>query len=1536
MAPNSSARRSSAPAVWRRLPIVLSLLAVVAIGVAYYMYVRSRTAYLVGRDTRLLSSVAAQLNEALRANRTIVKNFAQSNVWGDGTVGEAPIRSYRRPEGTNDHPLRDYVGVMEKLERDVDKETPTVLFTDSAKAEGLKKPLTAEHVEDRLVRENGRLTLQIEYQDVEPAGRAAAGHAPLPISPKVRPHAMGSVSFSSIVDNIFNQGFLGGFDAIMLVRGDGLVLYEVQPDESYSRTSGVGPLPRVNGRTTTAPDIIITSLQSLKERTGFTSEAPLSIKALRTQTLRTEVTLGGRSYVLMTQPYPFDTARSDSIASAAESKDDAAGSGDKQASKGSEAKGDGQKKNGKDEKDAQQTKHTTRDIDEWMIAGLVGRTRFMTDATSISTSLVALISALLILAACCLPFLKIVLLNESQPVTRTDVALIILSVLLGSGLATIVFVDSIAYKRLSADADDQQRAYASDMTTRLYRGVDKMINVADGLQRWSVDFIKQRWAEGQKDLASVPDVNEQLDEHDYPDVYQYPWFSSFAWIDSNGRHVFRGAMKGGAPPLLNVSGRAYFQNVIDHPFEWHTADQKNPVTRKVYFESVRTMTTGRPETVIAVPVDRLEVVKRLHPEYPAPLARALAPYIPPVFSVTFRFIEFSASASPPAMSFAIIDDAGNVLYHSDQRRIGLENVYAETDNARRLRAAVLARHDEFVDTAYWGEDQRILVTPLRDMPWTLLTFRNKRLLRTVNLEMILITVLLLGMNLLFWATIFLLVGLFRPQYRAAWLWPHQSNAVRWRRLLIILSITIAAALLVLFFYDLPARLAIGFVAPVQVVLASYLVLSVPPRRYTYLILGAFWLFATGVLIWLASFEELQHEMLFGTGAFARLPVIVLICAAAVLVAVPVNPKPVSWRSFVREYTVCGVLAVLLVGVLPATSFFHTAHRIKMESLIKYGQLVLAERIEQRLDDLAHESWSSHPEESIACWFYVPYFYDSVFQPAQCSTPDCKTFQPFTPAQPKAHSPAQELPRDTTVWKSAHNRVAELIDEILPQYSDDSLAMRDLYHGGASDGAWQWRQNDRVLAFIRPFVRMGEASRGRLFNDVSGRMIVITSRLPRLLPADMSPQDAIGPYGGPRPVTHVENSMPRFTSSGAAVAGAIGLLLLAAHIVRVIGRRIFVYDLRPPEWLTLMSPPLRDPVADNLFIVRSATRAVGDIVERRGSHVVLFSQIEKDKAWQTALYEIDSVPAGRMIICEDFESVMTSSNTSAKALSFLEKLVQLPNRTVIVVSSISPSLVPVSGSSSARWTELMTSFITIDERQLLPLPVLLPPAPRLLAEVTPKFLSEEYWENDWALFVTRLKAFRRHLASYALRMDADTWLKQEAGTHNHLAVLVNEIKPETGATVDEIADEFSERATSYYTALWRGCSPSEKLLLHQIAQYGFVNGTNRRLLRRLMARGLVRREADIRLFNDSFRCFVLTRHEDVAEEMMAAEEHGAWDRLRVPLLVVFLASTAFFFATQKDLVNATSAILTGLAAGLPALLKLVGLFTDRRGAVATPQ
>ena len=124
---------------------------------------------------------------------------------------------------------------------------------------------------------------------------------------------------------------------------------------------------------------------------------------------------------------------------------------------------------------------------------------------------------------------------------------------------------------------------------------------------------------------------------------------------------------------------------------------------------------------------------------------------------------------------------------------------------------------------------------------------------------------------------------------------------------------------------------------------------------------------------------------------------------------------------------------------------------------------------------------------------------------------------------------------------------------------------------------------------------------------------------------------------------------------------------------------------------------------------------------------------------------------------------------------------------------------------------------------------------------------------------------------------------------------------------------------------------EKLLLYHLAHNGLANARGRRTIRRLMARGLVRRNPNLELFSESFRLYVLeaARREDIVS--VDREKRGAstWDSLRVPFFVIIIAFILLLFATQKDMLTTTTALATALTTGLPVLMKLIGVFTERR-------
>ena len=98
---------------------------------------------------------------------------------------------------------------------------------------------------------------------------------------------------------------------------------------------------------------------------------------------------------------------------------------------------------------------------------------------------------------------------------------------------------------------------------------------------------------------------------------------------------------------------------------------------------------------------------------------------------------------------------------------------------------------------------------------------------------------------------------------------------------------------------------------------------------------------------------------------------------------------------------------------------------------------------------------------------------------------------------------------------------------------------------------------------------------------------------------------------------------------------------------------------------------------------------------------------------------------------------------------------------------------------------------------------------------------------------------------------------------------------------------------------------------------------------LMARGLVRRRPNFVLMNETFRQFVLSASSRAEVTVLEGQVTSLWDTVRWPFMILLIGSLTFFFATQHELFNTALGIVTGVAAALPALMKVASLFGNRQ-------
>ncbi|MEK6374703.1 MAG: cache domain-containing protein [Acidobacteriota bacterium] len=1095
-----------------------------------------------------------------------------------------------------------------------------------------------------------------------------------------------------------------------------------------------------------------------------------------------------------------------------------------------------------------------------ILCGLVAAPRFRYDVSAVSASIILMAVGVALLALCCWPFLRIALIHPSQELTITDVALIVICTAIGAAVLTLAVLDGFAYRTLASGADEQLHHFSETVVENFGINIQRAMKVLDRAKDLTAPLLPpaDKPENISKPLPPALTATENIGE--------YPYIDSITWIDRFGKQQARFTAQN-LVPLSDVGQRQYFRNAL--------FDRTWTVNQQPYvLEWVRSRATGEVRAVLAKKTGNPQV---------------------PVIALSTDLIDVTYAVRPPGVELAIIDENGEVVYHSDTERIEYENFFAETDRNRDLRSAVLARHESHVTASYWGEDKSMFVRPLTGSRWTLIAFRAKRLTRVLNIEAALLTLVLLMIGAAPYVFLYIFTLIVAPRYRAPSIWPDESRRSDYLRLCIIyLGLLLLFGLTVYVLTPWSSFYAVMMI-PAVAILSTYLVLHrvATPRRFA--IGAALWIVANAVLFSvLLRYNVAAGRFFSGHPAAAKAVLVTVAVAVAALTAVLTSTSggrrlarfalsrvPLGYSTL---YRLCGVLILVLCAALPVAAFFNIARHVQSELLVKYGQLRAAADLEHRIDRIETLNVGSDSTPAVYRDVLRADILEKMFgskwqlQPVVGGAPELPTCEP--PDDTSSDSPAGT---DWTVPPDAAS--------LLPSLYEDSIAIRPLFNIGATDALWHWCLQEKLITLVRK-VRFDVDVSQKLWpsRDTPADQKIVISSL-------RTPAEKDDDRGGP-------------SALAAMLLGGLGLLVVFWYAAGFIASRVLLMDVTEPHWMARL--PLSPTLGDHIFLVRrdkDAATLTGDDPMGKGLPFldVSFEELARIDSWDTALERLDSSAAGRNVRLVDFEYGINHGAINLKKLRWLERLLSLPDRTVIVISTVSPAFVMTAPPPEAdappdyldRWRRLLDRFVTVTAEEL------------------------ELRHQEWK----RRQEFRTLSQLTAGRPKS--WLEKETAYNPFLRRLRDELEP--GADRAHLLDEIAERAETYYAGLWASCRQDEKLLLYQLARNGLANGRNRRTLRRLIARGLVRRDPNLQLFSETFRLYVLTaaQREDLVSRARAERGTSTWDSLRLPFFIIIISFLLLLFATQKDLLTTTTALATALTTGLPIIMKLIGVFSEKR-------
>ena len=401
------------------------------------------------------------------------------------------------------------------------------------------------------------------------------------------------------------------------------------------------------------------------------------------------------------------------------------------------------------------------------MAGLVDSGKMRRASLAVSFSVMAFLGGMILLAIFSWPFVKLQLMGPDQRLRLIDVLGLGLCGLLGLVLVGLFFLDWYSSLRLEEDLDRQLETLSQNVQHNVDDEITHAYAQLVGLDKWSVTAVLK---DRVPNVFSLPGMGARTDA-------PYPFFESFALIDDDGAQLHKWAVADFTPPLVPTASREYFRHWRDHappplpavpPAPW--TDRVKDAYGRAFLESIRSATTGRREAVLST--------RSAHP--------GIA-----VAALTIPMLSLNGVVLPPGFRLAVIDAEGRVLFHSDPRHGLGEEFFLESDSSRCLRAAVAARREETLQIRYFGEDYRAHVSPLDGLngsSWSIVTLFDSQLTRTVNIEWLVTTMLFAVIYAALYIAVCIVVLVFRPAYRAPWIWPDPARRLEYQHLIVVYSV----------------------------------------------------------------------------------------------------------------------------------------------------------------------------------------------------------------------------------------------------------------------------------------------------------------------------------------------------------------------------------------------------------------------------------------------------------------------------------------------------------------------------------------------------------------------------------------------------------------------------------------------------------------------------------------------------------------------------------------------------------------------------
>ena len=124
-------------------------------------------------------------------------------------------------------------------------------------------------------------------------------------------------------------------------------------------------------------------------------------------------------------------------------------------------------------------------------------------------------------------------------------------------------------------------------------------------------------------------------------------------------------------------------------------------------------------------------------------------------------------------------------------------------------------------------------------------------------------------------------------------------------------------------------------------------------------------------------------------------------------------------------------------------------------------------------------------------------------------------------------------------------------------------------------------------------------------------------------------------------------------------------------------------------------------------------------------------------------------------------------------------------------------------------------------------------------------------------------------------------------------------------------------------IWNECSKEQKFVLAQLAIDGLLNPNNGRSVRQLVRRGLIVKDPQFRILNESFRRFLRSSATpELKKEWQRESRQSGWGKAHGVFFTTMLLVGVFLLTTQNELWQSSAGYVTTALGAFGTLAKLL--------------